>query len=141
MTVELAGQVSLFDQGTWSGKMCQERSVQTEEKISAPSWKCVCVCVNQTLQYLDLRTENGRVRELSPVILGLSLGESMTLNIGESPRDAVESRLSQILEERPPEKYSLSARACQGILRRAKAKKKQLPQELESVLIRQSVSR
>ena len=140
MTAELAGQVSLFDQGTWSGRMSPEHSAQTEEKISAPSWKCVCVCVNQTLQYLDLRTANGRAQESSAVILGLSLGESMTLNIGESPKDAVESRLSQILEERPPEKYSLSARACQGILRRAREKKKTLPAELESVLIRQSAS-
>lgn len=51
---------------------------------------------------------------------------------------AVVSRLSQILEETPQEKYSLSAKACQGILRRAERRGKDLPKLLKEVLIRQS---
>jgi hypothetical protein len=50
---------------------------------------------------------------------GLSLGEYTTRSFGECPSVAVESRLSQILEDNPHPKYFLSAKACQGILRRA----------------------
>lgn len=62
----------------------------------------------------------------------------MTRNTGESPNAAVVSRLSQILEVTPQEKYSLSAKACQGILRRAERRGKDLPKLLKEVLIRQS---
>lgn len=69
---------------------------------------------------------------------GASLGEYSTHSFGECPSDAVGSRLSQILEDMPPRKYSLSAKACAGILRRAERRGKTLPQELEQALIRQS---
>ena len=59
---------------------------------------------------------------------------------GESPNAAVVSRLSQILEETPQEKYSLSAKACQGILRRAERRGKDLPETLKAVLLMQSES-
>lgn len=71
---------------------------------------------------------------------GAWLGECMTRNTGESPNVAVVSRLSQILEETPQEKYSLSAKACQGILRRAERRGKDLPETLKSVLLMQSES-
>ena len=61
-------------------------------------------------------------------------GERMTRNTGECPRDAVESRLSWILERNAPEKYYLSARACQGILRRAEKRGKKLPEMLKVAL-------
>lgn len=138
MTEELAGQVSLFDRDIWSGKMYPEHSAPTAEKIFEPSWKCVSVSQNQALLFLDLRTESGKAQESSAVILGLSHGESMTLNIGECPNEEKESRLSQILEVTAPEKYSLSARACQGILRRAATRGKQLPEMLRIALERQT---
>lgn len=69
---------------------------------------------------------------------GAWLGECMTRNTGESPNAAVVSRLSQILEETPQEKYSLSAKACQGILRRAERRGKDLPETLKAVLLMQS---
>lgn len=69
---------------------------------------------------------------------GAWLGECMMRNTGESPNAAVESRLSQILEETPQEKYSLSAKACQGILRRAERRGKDLPEPLKTVLLMQS---
>lgn len=62
----------------------------------------------------------------------------MTRNTGESPNAAVESRLSQILEETPQEKYRLSAKACRGILCRAERRGKKLPEILERVLAAQS---
>lgn len=71
---------------------------------------------------------------------GAWLGECMTRNTGESPNAAVVSRLSQILEATPQEKYSLSAKACQGILRRAERRGKDLPETLKAVLLMQSGS-
>lgn len=71
---------------------------------------------------------------------GAWLGECMTHNTGESPNAAVVSRLSQILEATPQEKYSLSAKACQGILRRAERRGKDLPDLLKTVLLMQSGS-
>ena len=71
---------------------------------------------------------------------GAWLGECMMRNTGESPNAAVVSRLSQILEATPQEKYSLSAKACQGILRRAERRGKDLPETLKAVLLMQSES-
>ena len=71
---------------------------------------------------------------------GAWLGECMTRNTGECPNAAVESRLSQILEDNPQEKYYLSAKACQGILRRAERRGKDLPELLKTVLLMQSES-
>ena len=62
------------------------------------------------------------------------LGESWMLNTGESPSVAVGSSLSQILEDSPHPKYYLSRNACLGILRRAKARGKELPPQLETAL-------
>lgn len=56
------------------------------------------------------------------------------LNIGESPNVAAESTLSQILEGNAPEKYYLSARACEGILKRAERRGKELPPMLREAL-------
>ena len=71
---------------------------------------------------------------------GAWLGECMMRNTGESPNAAVVSRLSQILEATPQGKYSLSAKACQGILRRAERRGKDLPETLKAVLLMQSGS-
>lgn len=66
---------------------------------------------------------------------GLSLGELMMLNTGESPNVAAESRLSQILEDNPQEKYYLSAKACRGLLNRASRRGKDLPEPLREALM------
>ena len=71
---------------------------------------------------------------------GLSLGELTMLNTGESPNVAVESRLSQILEVNAPEKYRLSAKACEGILRRAERRGKVLPEMLR-IALEQTIAR
>ena len=62
------------------------------------------------------------------------LTEFLTLNFGESPSVAVESTLSQILQVNAPEKYYLSAKACEGILRRAERRGKKLPDMLKTAL-------
>ena len=69
---------------------------------------------------------------------GAWCGELTTRNTGECPNVAVVSRLSQILEETPHPKYNLTAKACQGILRRVERRGKDLPKLLKAVLIRQS---
>ena len=71
---------------------------------------------------------------------GAWLGAYSTLNTGESPNVAVESLLSQILEEGPHTKYYLTAKACMGILRRAEKRGKDLPEALKAALLAQSAS-
>lgn len=71
-------------------------------------------------------------------LMDVSHGAHMTLSIGESPNEERESRLSQILEEHPHQKYSLSPRACQGILNRAERRGKELPLVLKEALMRQA---
>ena len=68
------------------------------------------------------------------------LGAYSMRNFGESPSVAVESSLSQILEDNPHPKYYLSAKACRGILRRAERRGKELPPMLKEALERQSDS-
>lgn len=65
---------------------------------------------------------------------GALLTEFLMLNTGESPNVAVESTLSSILEANVPDKYSLSAKACEGILRRAERRGKSLPPMLKAAL-------
>jgi hypothetical protein len=65
---------------------------------------------------------------------GVLRTEFLMLNTGESPSVAVESTLSSILEENAPEKYYLSAKACEGILRRAERRGKALPPMLKTAL-------
>ena len=123
-------QLSLF------GKTCKEHSAPTEEKISEPCWKNLPAWNNQTLQFLDLRRgADGTKPEQLPETDGLWLGDSLTLNIGESPNVENVSLLSWILEDNVPQKYYLSARACQGILTRASRRGKPLPDILRQALM------
>lgn len=87
--------------------------------------------------FLDLRKGNGRIADASWEMGGALLGEYSMHSFGEFPSVAVESHLWQILEENPHPKYYLSARACQGILRRAEKRQKELPEMLKNALIRQ----
>ena len=70
--------------------------------------------------------------------IGPSHGEYLTLSFGEYPSVGAESHLSQILEDSPHPKYSLSAKACQGIIRRAERRGKPLPDLLRTVLEKQA---
>lgn len=78
---------------------------------------------------------DGAKPEQSPERDGALLGDSSTLNIGESPSVENESLLSQILEANAPLKYYLSERACQGILTRASRRGKALPDLLKTALL------
>ena len=122
-------QLSLF------GRTCPELSVQTAEKILEPCWKNLPAWNNQTFQFLDLRKENGAKPEQSPETDGLWHGDSSTVNISEWPSAESVSLLSSTLEVNAPEKYYLSARACQGILTRASRRGKKLPDLLQTALL------
>lgn len=67
-----------------------------------------------------------------------SLDAYTTPNTSERHSDAGASFLSQILEENAPEKYSLSPKACLGILRRAERRGKDLPPMLKTALEQQA---
>ena len=59
-------------------------------------------------------------------------------SFGESPKEENASLLSQILVEEAHPKYSLSAKACQGILNRASRRGKELPEILKQALENQA---
>lgn len=65
-------------------------------------------------------------------------GEYLTRNSSEYPKDADVSFLSDILELNPQQKYYLSAKACEGVLRRTEKRGKPLPKELVDALTEQA---
>jgi hypothetical protein len=66
--------------------------------------------------------------------IATSSGVCLIRNSSESPNGAGESLLSQVLEQNPLDKYSLSSKAAQGILRRANRRGKTLPEPLQQAL-------
>lgn len=140
MTERPDGQVSLFDQDTWYGKMWQEHSAQTKAVTSRQSSKKQSASQSRNLPIFKCLTRDGRLGGGTGTWTddGAWLGACSTRNGGECPNAAVESRLSQILEERPHTKYSLTPKACMGILRRAEKRGKDLPEALKAALTNQA---
>src|SRR5690554_2572 len=132
-------QLTLFDLDTSFGKMCPEPSVLPKAGTSGRSSRKLSELSTAPVMCLDLNPGAGN-------LLGLPywetnsawLGECWTLNSGESPKDAVVSSLSQILEEQPHPKYYLSKTACLGILRRGEARGKELSPQLKKALMIQA---
>lgn len=140
MTKQQDGQVSLFDRDTWFGKTYPEHSRQVKEKTSARYSKRRSESQTKAPLFLDLRKENGEPQDVSWETDSPLLGVYSMHSFGESPKDGVESHLSQILEDNPPPKYSLSAKACQGILNRAAQRGKDLPEALRKALEAQYIA-
>jgi hypothetical protein len=86
-------------------------------------------------QFLYLNLKSGNTQESSWEKATALPGGSTTLNFGESPNVAKESTLSSILQMDAPERYCLSRTACQGILRRAEKRGKELPGMLRDALL------
>ena len=126
-------------QDTSCGKMFPVPSPQTREKISKPSSKQSRPS-KVTMLSLVLQKENGQVQEKSWEMVSASHGDALTRSFGEFPKEEDESILSQILMVGVPEKYYLSQRACLGILKRADARGKELPELLKKALLRQASS-
>ena len=112
-----------------SGKTFQEHLAATREMIFEP-----CLRKSQKAVFQCLNLEDGQSPEWSEAMSVKSLGEPWMPNIGESPSVEKESFLSQILEDNVPQKYYLSPEACAGILRRAEARGKELPETLRLAL-------
>ena len=116
-----------------SGKTCQVRRVQRLGVTFKP-----CLRRSQRAKFQCLDLESGRTPGWCEAEELISLGASTTVNISEQHSGAGVCFLSQILEENAPEKYSLSPKACAGILRRAERRGKDLPPLLKAALMQQA---
>ena len=134
MMQQVEGQMSLSDLGIWSGRMCQEHCPQTKGMTSDVSSKKQPKSSKKMPIYLDLRRGGGHTPDASWEMGGPLLGVYTMLSFGEFPKEENVSLLSQILEDQAPQKYSLSAKACQGILNRASRRGKELPEILQKAL-------
>lgn len=150
------GQVTWSDLGFSCGKTWSEPLAATKDETSQPSLKKSSKSSSRKPPVLKCLKKAGQIGGGTTMKWeddGAWCGALTTRNTGEKPSGtavqemcskwgphsvAEESRLSQILEETPQEKYSLSSKACLGILRRAERRGKDLPKLLKSVLIRQS---
>lgn len=154
MIAMMGEQIPMSFPDSWSGRMSPEHSAATTEKTSLPSWRKLCGLQNQPFLYLDMRGGDGLMPELLSDPDGVWLGERMMPAGGErrSEDDVLlwspismeylprRSCLSAILEENPDPKYTLSAKACLGILRRAvrRGKIAKMPEILVHALEKQS---
>jgi len=96
-----------------------------------------CLKRSQKIKFQCLNLDAGPTPEWSEAEDLISLGSSRTpANISECHSDGEDCFLSAILQDQAsvPQKYSLSPRACQGILRRAKQRGKELPLMLKAAL-------
>lgn len=131
-----AEQMTLFGPATWSGKTSKGLLVATEEKTLPLSSKKQFASRSQTRPLCLSLRGGGHGADASTMKWedGQLLGEFTMRSFGASPSVENVSRLSQILEDCPHPKYNLSARACVGVLRRAKRRGKKLPEVLDAAL-------
>jgi hypothetical protein len=147
-------QLSLFGQEYFCGKMCpvrQAAETHPETTLELSSRKSA-VSPYVEYQSLDLAPEAGNLlgesfwEILSPSPGALWMPSSGVCPIiwtdvanNPVPRNGVgASFLSQILQVQVPQRYYLTARACQGILRRAAERGKELSPILKQALIYQA---
>ena len=130
-------QASLFAPDTFAGRMSQAASAQARRtgRISGLSWRKLLDYIAPDYQFLDLSSDAGNLLGQYEWTTRSALhGGCWLRNTGASPRDAIESFLSQILQAHPPKKYYLTTAACLGILRRAEERGKPLPKALDTAL-------
>ena len=132
-----AEQLSMFGPDTWYGKMSPEPSpaAHQKEKISASYWKRSLELKAVPFLSLDLTPGRGNLLgESYWELISPWRGGASMLNTGVSPREERGSSLSRILQDHPPKRYYLTWKACQGILRRASERGKELPEKLKRAL-------
>ena len=130
-------QASLFAPDTSAGRTSQAASAQARRtgRISGLSWRKLLDYIAPDYQFLDLSSDAGNLLgQYEWTIRSALHGGCWLRNSGASPRDAIESFLSQILQAHPPKKYYLTTAACLGILRRAEERGKPLPKALDTAL-------
>jgi len=134
-------QLALYDLELWCGRTSQEPfpAENQRERTSALSWRKFAELSAIPFQSLDLTPGSGNLLgEFYWELISPWRGASSMLNTGASPKDAVVSSLSQILEAEPLPRYYLSTTACLGILRRASERGKELPPQLKAALMMQA---
>ena len=130
-------QMCLYDPGLWCGKTSPEPSPAGSRRgrTFGLSSKKLFELSSIPYQFLDLTPGAGNLLGVFYwEILSPWRGESLTLNTGASPRDAVASTLWQILEDKPHPRYYLTRKACLGILRRSSERDKPLPTAFRNAL-------
>ena len=125
-------QISFLDSP--SGRTSWDASRPTKGQTFGRSSKRSSTSPTPRLQYLCLTKANGLLPDASWEKVTALPGTSMTLNIPAFRNAERECTLSQIIDLNAPEKYSLSPRACAGILRRADRRNKELPPILREAL-------
>ena len=129
-----------LDRALWYGKMCREHSASTVAEISPQFLRRLQKSLTKkSPTFLCLQT-GGLIQDVSWVEDFQLLGEFSTRSFLEYHNGGAESRLSQILQGGQLQKYYLSAKACQGILNRAKRRGKELPEMLRIALEQQAQS-
>lgn len=123
---------------TSSGKMSRAPFQAAEVRISEQFSRKSALSREKKIIFLDRR--HGRGPDASWEMVPQLPGGSSTPVAGEYPSAADASILSEILEDAVPEKYYLSPKACQGILRRASARGRELPEALRTALERQALT-
>ena len=121
-------QVSLFGRTSWERlqAMIGVTLKPCSRKSDRPTFQCLLLDDGQEPEWLEAKNAE-------------SHGERLTLNFGASPSTVRGSSLSRVLESGGATcRYSLSPRACAGILRRARERGKKLPEILENVLRKQA---
>ena len=125
-----------------SGKTCRAPCPRQMGAISGKSSKASSASRTNRQMFLCLKAPDGCLPVRSWETIILSPGESsMPRRVGESHKDGNAYLLSSILMDNVPERYSLSPKACQGILRRAAKRGKELPEVLKRALERQALLR
>ena len=114
------------------GKMCLALCPPLEDVILR-----LCSMRSQRPKFLCLPLAAGQTPAWYEAEALISLGACTTPNISEQHSGAGACSLSQILQADAPDKYSLSPKACAGILRRAARRGKALPPILQAALERQ----
>lgn len=138
-----------YIQDSLFGKTSLEHSAATEAKTSERSSKNLSKSSSRQPLCLRFRKTDGHTQTVTWVTDGVLRTEFSMLNTSEKPSEMEmadlysceghhnveeESTLSQILEANVPEKYYLSIKAAEGILRRAERRGKQLPEMLKTAL-------
>ena len=122
-------QLSLF------GKTYQELLAPTEAKTSEPCLRSSSKSSSRKPLCLTFRREGGLTPTVTAETDGALLTEFLMLNTSERLNAESGYTLSSTLEANAPCRYWLSATACEGILRRAEKRGKQLPPMLKEALV------
>ena len=129
-----------LDRALWYGRMYLAHSASTAAETSPQFLKRLQKSqTKKSPTFLCLRT-GGLIQDVSWDEDSALLGEFSMRSFLEYHNGGVESRLSQILQGGQLQKYYLSAKACQGILNRAKRRGKELPEMLRIALEQQAMS-